>query len=252
MEATEKIVSEQNGPIEDEHLTEDQRKVLEALRQMNVNHYCPPARQIAQRTELNMWAVKRTLKELCDLGLAVLRVDASTGDQSYRICRPEEYTDRNRFVINDAINREDSVSPNQDQPSTGAVSPKTAKVAAEVLEEAVGQKIRACSKCDFVTKSYAGLRIHIGQKHKTAADIRNKVKQQELKAKKKEHAPDPPHAAPLVMIILTADEALDTGIALALADLISIDRFKDAHKISNKILRAIIKQVPQKDLEEAS
>lgn len=42
------------------------------------------------------------------------------------------------------------------------------------------------------------------------------------------------------------------GMELALADLISVDRFKDAHKISEKVLKAIIRQVPQEDLEGAS
>jgi hypothetical protein len=57
---------------------------------------------------------------------------------------------------------------------------------------------------------------------------------------------------PLVTIVLTADEALTAGVALALADLINADRFKDADKISGKILRAIVKQIPQHDIEEAS
>ena len=54
----------------------------------------------------------------------------------------------------------------------------------------------------------------------------------------------------MVTIVLTADEALDASIALALSDYIHPTRFKGAHKISGKILRAIIKQVPQ--IEEAS
>jgi hypothetical protein len=56
----------------------------------------------------------------------------------------------------------------------------------------------------------------------------------------------------LVTIVLTANEALETGVALSLADLINADRFKNAEEISGKILKAIVKQIPQHDVEEAS
>ena len=108
--------------------------------------------------------------------------------------------------------------------------------------------VLSCPKCDFVTKSYAGLHIHVGQKHKTAATVKQK-----LKGKKKAHAPDPPvKAISTVMITLTVDEALDVGIALALVEMINADRFKGARIISAKVLREIVKQVPPADLEEAN
>lgn len=242
MEATEKSVGEQHEQIKDEHLTETQRKVFDVLRQLNVHRYCPPANQIAQRAEEDVKLVKVTLTQLCGLGLVILRFDTATGDETYRLCKPEEYTKRGRFVINN----EDSVSPKPESSSHEIVSPK-----ASVSE----RKVLDCPKCDFVTKSFAGLQIHIGQKHKTAADIRNKIKLQKLKVQKKvmRSASDPSaKAVPLVTIVLTADEALTAGVALALADMINADRFKDADKILGKVLRAIVKQIPQHDIEEAS
>lgn len=251
MEATEKTVSEEDEQVKTDQLTELQRKVFEALRQMNVHRYCPPASQIAQKTDLDLNSTKIILKELCTLGIVVWRIDGS-GDDTYRLAKPKEFIRRERRV---AKNGGEAVSPNQDRSSTGTVSPKVSKPAAKVL---------SCPKCPFVTKSYAGLHIHIGQKHQTAADYKNKLKLQELKAKKKvmRSPPDPPaNAVPFVTITLTVDEALDASIALALVELISTDgilrpgiveRFKDAHKISEKLLRAIIKQAPQEDIEGAS
>jgi len=242
MEATEKSVSEQHEQIKDEYLTELQRKVLNILRELNVHRYCPPATQIAQRADLDVKTVKSTMIELCRLRLVVLRID-STDKETYRICHPVEYMKKDRFVIDNG----GPVSPKPDMSSTGTVSPK--------VQPTVQPKVLSCPKCDFVTKSYAGLHIHVGQKHKTAADIRDKIKLQELKAKKKvmRSPPDPPaNAVPLVTIVLTADEALEAGVALALADMINADRFKDAYKISQKILRAIAKQIPWHDIEEAS
>lgn len=252
MEASERSVSEYNEQVKDDHLTELQRKVFEALRQMNVHRYCPGVNQIAQKTELNTDTTKAVLMELCKLGIVIWRIDASTGDESYRLCKPEEFIRKERL----AAKKGESVSPNQGPSSTGTVSPK--------VEPKVQPKTLSCPKCGFVAKNYAGLHIHVGQTHKTAADIRDKIKLQELKAKKKviRSPPDPPaNAVPFVTITLTVDEALDASIALALVELISTDgilrpgiveRFKDAHKISEKLLRAVIKQAPQEDIEGAS
>jgi len=252
MESTEKTVSEEDEPIKTDHLTEHQRKVFEALRQMNVHGYCPPASQIGQRADLDSESTEITLKELCRLGIVVWRVDAS-GNDTYRLSRPDEFIRREKRL---AAKNGKPVSPNQDRSSTGTVSPK--------VQSTVQRTVLSCPKCDFVTKSYAGLQIHIGQKHKTAADLRNKIKLQQLNAKKKvmRSPPDPPaNAVPFVTITLTVDEALDASIALALVELISTDgilrpgiveRFKNAHKISEKLLRAVIKQAPQEDIEGAS
>jgi hypothetical protein len=99
-----------------------------------------------------------------------------------------------------------------------------------------------------VTKSYAGLHIHIGQKHQTAATVKQK-----LKAKKKQHAPDPPtKSEPLVKIILTPEEALETGIALALADKIDETRFANSHKIAGKVLEALAELIIDEAHLEAS
>lgn len=236
----ENVKDEEYEQIKEDYLTETQRTVYDAVKQLNVHLYCPPANQIAQKAGLDKQETKGILTELCKLGMLILRVSAE--GEAYRICKPEEYTKRDRFVINNGA----PVSPNQDQSSTGTVSPK--------VQPKVQPKILSCSKCDFVTKSSAGLHIHVGQKHKTAAGMKNKIRLQELKdAKRKERAPGPMEmVAPPVTIVLTADEALEAGIALALADMISADRFKGSHRISDKIFRALIAQVPQKDLEGAS
>jgi len=245
MEATEKSVSsEHDKQISDEHLTEVQRKVLDALRQMNVHHYCPPARQIAQRLDMHGNTVRAVLKELCKLGLVILRVEQSSGDESYRICGPEEYMNQNQFVVNDGV----PVSPKQDLSSTGTVSPKTPdRVSTDSIKK-LSPRVLQCPACDFVTRSYSGLSIHQGQMHKTAATVKGKLKNQ---MKVKRMTPDPPaKGVPLVTIRLTMNEALGTSIVLALEDYAGIERFKDdGHKSANKILGALINQMCQNDLE---
>jgi hypothetical protein len=175
MEATEKTVSEENEQAKTDYLTEHQRKVFEALRQMNVHGYCPPTSQIAQRTGIVLESTKIILQDLCRLGIVVWRIDASEND-TYRLARPEEFLRKERLTAK----RGGSVSPNQDRSSTGTVSPKVQPT----VQPTVQAKILSCPKCDFVTKSYAGLHIHIGQKHKTAASMRDKIKLQEKRKKK--------------------------------------------------------------------
>lgn len=229
MEATEKSVDEYEEQIKDDHLTEEQRKVFEILRHMNVHRYCPPASQIAERAGLSKESTRVLLEQLCRLGIVVWRVDASTGDETYRLAKPEEFIRREKRAVKNGS----AVAPNPHPSNTGTVSPK---------------KIHSCPKCDFTTKSYAGLNIHFGQKHKTTAELREHYAAKEKKLQQRKVKEN----GSLVTITFTADEALDVSIALALADLISADRFKDAHRISNKILKAVIAQVPQKDLEGAT
>lgn len=237
MEATEKTVSEEDEQVKTDHLTEHQRKVFEALRQMNVHRYCPPASQIAQKADLapnsdmNLRLTKEILTQLCRLGIVIWRIDES-GDDTYRLTKPEEFIRREHLAAKNG----EPVSPKEHPSSTSTVSPK--------VEPKVQPKVLSCPKCDFVTKTYAGLQIHIGQKHKTAADLRNKIKLQELKTKKKAPSPDPPASSePLVTITLTMNEALETGIALVLADLIDEKRFEKSHKVVEKVLKAIAEQV---------
>ena len=116
----------------------------------------------------------------------------------------------------------------------------------KAVDKTPPHKSYQCPKCEYHTIDPKGLAIHIGQKHKKAVKIEQKKAPKKLKAATEDDEPL------MVTIVLTGNEALTVSVALALADMINADRFKDADKISGKILRAIVKQIPQHDVEEAS
>jgi hypothetical protein len=119
-----------------------------------------------------------------------------------------------------------------------------------------------CKNMALATTDYCKMHEHSSllvkhprKKNSPSDKVKKVVSAPKIKAPKKTktvraQAPGPsPKSALVVTIVLTGNEALTAAVALALADMINADRFKDADKISGKILRAIVKQIPQHDID---